>query len=152
MTGSTQLRIPRRSWLPELELFAGCSPRQCRELQSVCTPLDVRAGQTLCRQGEVAEQCFIVVSGHADVFMDGALVAEVHDGELIGELALLGGPRRRNATVIAGSDMRVLALSRREFSSLNAASLTVQQRVLGAAIRRLIENAQRTTTALSAPR
>jgi CRP-like cAMP-binding protein len=150
--GLTEMRIPRRSWLPELELFAGCSPRQCRELQSVCTPLDVAAGHILCRQGAVAEQCFIVVSGRANVFMDGALVAEVHDGELIGELALLGGPRRRNATVIAASDMRVLALSRREFASLKAASMTVQQRVLGAAIQRLIDNAQRGTTALSPPR
>ena len=148
--GSTQLRIPRRSWLPELELFAGCSPRQCRELQSVCTPLDVAAGHILCRQGEIAEQCFIVVSGRADVYLDGARVAEVHEGELVGELALLGGRRRRTATVVAATDMRVLAMSRREFTTLKASSFSVQQRVLGGAIRRLIENADRSTDPLDA--
>jgi CRP-like cAMP-binding protein len=150
--GSTHLRIPRRSWLPELELFAGCRARQRREVAAVCTPLDVNAGRVLCRQGDDAGECFIVVAGRADVFIDQSLVATVGPGDLVGELALLATRGRRSATVVAATDMSLLALSRREFASLGVAAPSAMQHVLGNATRRLTENAQRSPVALSAPR
>jgi CRP-like cAMP-binding protein len=136
-------REVRQSWLPELELFAGCSSRQRRELATLCTPCDVRAGRVLCRQGERAEQCFVVVEGRADVFVDGARVARVGAGELVGELALLANGGLRTATVVAATEMRLLVLSRREFTGLESASPTVLHRVLREAARRLVENASR---------
>ena len=140
---SIPMRASRRSWLPELALFKGCSPRQLRELSTLCTPVNVRAGRVLCRQGEPAQQCFVVVDGRADVFVDGALVAGIEAGELAGELALLAAGGRRTATVVAATDMRLLALSRREFTNLKSASPTVLHRVLRDATRRLVENATR---------
>jgi CRP-like cAMP-binding protein len=129
--------------LPELEIFAGCNSRQRRELATLCTPVDVRAGRVLCRRGESAEECFVVVDGHADVFVDGARVASIGPGELIGEIALLAEGGRRSATVVAATDMSLLVLSRREFRGLEFASPTVLHRVLRDAMRRLLENATR---------
>ena len=103
-------RRARQSWLPELDLFTGCSSRQRRDVASLCTWVDVRAGRFLCRQGEQAEECFVVVDGHADVFVDGARVAGIGPGELAGELALLGAGGLRTATVVAATDMSLLIL------------------------------------------
>ena len=123
-------RRARQSWLPELELFTGCSSRQRRDVATLCTSVDVRAGRVLCRQGEHAEECFVVVDGHADVFVDGARVAGIGPGELAGELALLAAGGLRTATVVAATDMSLLVLSRREFKQLESASPTVLHRVL----------------------
>jgi CRP-like cAMP-binding protein len=133
----------QQSWLPDLELFAGCNARQRRDLSTLLTPVDVRAGRVLCRQGECAEECFVVVDGHADVFVDDALVAGIGPGELVGELALLAEGGLRTATVVAATDMSVLVLSRREFNALEFASPSVLHRVLRDAARRLVENANR---------
>ena len=132
-------RRTRQSWLPEVELFTGCSSRQRQDLATLCTSVDVRAGRVLCRQGEHAEECFVVVDGHADVFVDGARVAGIGPGEL----ALLAAGGLRTATVVAATDMSLLVLSRREFKQLESASPTVLQRVLRDATRRLVENATR---------
>jgi len=140
---SSNPRRARQSWLPESELFAGCNSRQQRDVARLCTRVDVRAGRVLCRQGECAEECFVVVDGHADVFVDDALVAGVGPGELVGELALLAEGGLRTATVVAASDMSLLVLSRREFNGLEFASPSVLHRVLRDAARRLVENANR---------
>jgi CRP-like cAMP-binding protein len=97
----------------------------------------------LCRQGEYAEQCFVVVDGRADVFVDGARVAGIGPGEIVGELALLATGGVRTATVVAATDMSLLVMSRREFAQLESASPTVVHRVLRDATRRLLENATR---------
>ena len=121
-------RRARQSWLPELELFTGCSPVSggiSRALHAV----DVRAGRVLCRQGEYAEECFVVVDGHADVFVDGARVAGIGRASCR-RARPARGARTATATVVAATDMSLLVLSRREFKQLESASPTVLHRVL----------------------
>ena len=139
----TLVRAHRRSPLPPLELFDGCSFRACNELAALCTLIGVRAGRVLCRERSVAQECFIIVDGDADVFINGARVATAGRGDVIGELALLADRGRRTATVVAATDMRLLVLSRREFASLGVAAPPVLHRVLREATRRLVENAAR---------
>jgi CRP-like cAMP-binding protein len=140
---SSNPKRARQSSLPEFDLFAGCNSRQRRDVARLCTPVDVRAGRVLCRQGECAEECFVVIDGHADVFVDDVRVAGIGPGELAGELALLGERGLRTATVVAATDMSLLVLSRREFKDLELASPAVLHRVLRDAARRLVENATR---------
>jgi CRP-like cAMP-binding protein len=129
--------------MPQVELFDGCSARELCAISRLCTPVSVRAGRVLCRQGELAEECFIVVDGRADVFIDDSLVASVGVGHILGELALLARSAVRTATVLAATDMQLLAFSRREFSSLAGNAPGVHQRVLREASRRVVENAER---------
>ncbi len=136
-------RGARGSWFPELELFSGCNARQRREIAALCTPVEVRAGRVLCRQGECANECFVVVDGHADVIVDHARIARIGPGEVAGELGLLAEQGLRTATVVAATDMSLLVLSRREFNQLEFASPNVLHRVLRDAARRLVENVTR---------
>jgi NTE family protein len=129
--------------LPDLELFHGCRSRELREFGQLCTTVSVRSGRVLCRQGEIGRECFVIVAGRADVFIDNARVATVAKGDLVGELALLADRASRTATVVATTDMRLLVLTRREFAALAESAPGVLQRVLREATRRLVENSAR---------
>jgi MFS family permease len=89
--------------LPALEqLAAGLRPRH------------VAAGETVYRQGDDADGCFVISSGTADVVGDGRPIATVGPGDLVGEIALL---RRvpRTATVRAATDMELRVLDADRF-------------------------------------
>ena len=115
------------------------APASFREFRRLCTTVHVRSGRVLCRQGELGQECFVVVEGRADVFIDITRVATVGTGELIGELALLAQRACRTATVVATTDMPLLVLTRQEFASLAESSPGVLQRVLRERTRRLVE-------------
>lgn len=83
------------------------------------TLLDLRAGTTLCTEGERGLEAFLVLDGEADVLTrDG--VVKVGPGAVIGELATLDPSRTRNATVVAHTDVVVLVFDVRTFRSLAA--------------------------------
>jgi CRP-like cAMP-binding protein len=76
--------------------------------------LDLPAGSTLFRQGDVGDRYYVVESGEVEVVGDGRVVATLGPGEGFGEIALL---RRtgRTATVRARSDVRLRALGADHF-------------------------------------
>lgn len=81
--------------------------------------LTLKRGETLMRQGEVADDLYLVVSGRFEVrIRDRAEpVAEIGPGSPIGEIAFLAGGER-TATVTALRDSLVLRLSRDGFERL----------------------------------
>jgi CRP-like cAMP-binding protein len=119
--GSTRRRENRRyiERLATASLFANCTPRELRVIASLCTPVSVRAGRVLTRQGSRGDQCFVVIHGHAVVERDGVIIGHVVDGSVIGELALLSHSTR-TATVTAATDMEMLVMSCSEFTALRA--------------------------------
>ena len=73
----------------------------------------------LCQEGKSGNECFVVIEGEAAVTIGGDEVTTIGPGGFFGEMALLdGGPRV--ATVTATTDMRLLSLSRGEFTTLLA--------------------------------
>jgi MFS family permease len=88
--------------LPALEqLAAGLVPRH------------VSAGETVYQQGDAADGCFIIESGHADVLGDGRPIATVGPGELVGEIALLRQvPRTATVRATTAMDVRLLEADR----------------------------------------
>jgi len=119
--GSKRRRENRRyiERLAAAQLFANCTPKELRAIASLCTPVNVRAGRVLTRQGSRGDQCFVVMSGHAVVERDGVIVGHIVDGSVIGELALLSHCPR-SATVTAATDMELLVMSCSEFTALRA--------------------------------
>jgi hypothetical protein len=66
-------------------------------------------GEKLVEQGEPGSDMFLLVDGLLDVEIDGATVARVGPGALLGELAVLGDGRRK-ATLRAARACRVAVL------------------------------------------
>ena len=127
----------RMNQLASLGLFAGIPRKQLHTALSYFTPIRVKAGQTFIHQGEVGSEYFLIVSGVAVVERDGDVVAEIGPGQGCGEIALLSDDHRRNASVVAITDLETLVANRREFASLLDTLPTVASRILTGAVTRL---------------
>jgi CRP-like cAMP-binding protein len=124
--------------LLRIPLFSGCSPKDLARLARATDEVRLEAGTSLTRQGDVGREAFVLLDGEAEVQRDGATVARVGPGSVIGELALLdGGPR--SATVVATTPVEVLVLTRPAFNGVLDEIPTLAHRLLVALARRLRE-------------
>ena len=116
--------------LSELGLFEGCSPDQLGFLASFVSITEYATGDTLCRQGTVGQEFFVVVEGEAVVMIDGVEVGTMGRGCGFAEVALVTPEGRRTATVTAATPMTLLVLDRVEFAELLDTAPIVARRVL----------------------
>jgi CRP/FNR family transcriptional regulator, cyclic AMP receptor protein len=115
-------RMRRRSTsrltvLRQLKIFEDFSVAELARVDALTCETRIPAGRTVMAQGQVGREALIVLSGYADVRVDGAVVAHIGTGDIAGEMALLDG-KPRSATVVAATEMRVLVLDRGQFSEL----------------------------------
>ncbi|MDK1494792.1 patatin-like phospholipase family protein [Sinorhizobium sp. 7-81] len=91
----------------------------------------LRRGEVLVREGERSDRFFIVLSGRFTVHKEASegLVAEIGQGELVGEVGFFAGLPRM-ATVIAARDSIVLVIRGDQFEKAAAALPSLQQAVM----------------------
>ena len=77
----------------------------------------LEVGEVIIREGEVADTVYQLMSGSADVTVNGVMVGEILDGEIFGAMAVFTG-ERRNATVIAREDCQLMAIPKAQFEQL----------------------------------
>ncbi len=100
-----------------IPLFAGLSGSAIERLGQLTEEVDLSAGRVLMRQGDPGREMFVMIHGRASVERDGSPLAELSDGDIIGEIALVdGGPR--TATVTLTEDSRLLNLARHDFHTV----------------------------------
>ena len=78
------------------------------------TIVGVDAGVALINEDTFGREFLVILDGTVQVSRDDTVVAELGAGDIVGEIALLENTRR-NATVAALTDAKVLAFNRREF-------------------------------------
>jgi CRP-like cAMP-binding protein len=122
--------------LARIPLFEGLSKKQLSQVSSLMTPLDLKAGKVLARQGEIGREFLILLEGQVEVTRDGKIIAVRGPGDFIGEIALLDN-RPRTATVTARTDVVVEVLNRGEFASLLAEAPELSAQVMATMARRL---------------
>jgi CRP-like cAMP-binding protein len=110
---------PKQQRLASVPLFAFCTPDQLQQVERLTEEVDVRSGDRVCAQGGLGHEFFIIESGRVSVERDGREVTQLGAGSHFGELALLGAPLR-NADVTALTDLRLIVIGVREFTSLLA--------------------------------
>jgi CRP-like cAMP-binding protein len=103
--------------LPGLPLFAGLSADALRRTAERFEISDFPADNELVCQGESGDRFYMLLSGSADVLVDGELVGSLIAGDGFGEIALLHDVPRR-ATVRARSAVRVATLQRAAFTEV----------------------------------
>ena len=108
---------PKVERLSEVQLFSGCSKRDLARIAALTTEVQVKAGAVLMRQGEPGRECFVIEQGKAKATVRGKKSRIMGPGECFGEMALLHSAPR-SATVTAETDMELVVLGSREFSTL----------------------------------
>ena len=103
--------------LREIPLFSELTDSALKRIDSLMSEITLKPGARLTTEGALGREAFIVISGTAEVLVDGEPVSTVGAGDVVGEMALLNG-RPRTATVIAQSPMRLYVLNSAEFSAL----------------------------------
>lgn len=91
--------------LPQIDLFAGMSKVDLKQLESIVAIYQFAEGEYMMRQGDDANAFFVIARGSASVLVpveDGQMlrVAGVGPGSSVGEMALIDGGKR-SAHVVA---------------------------------------------------
>ena len=118
-------------------LFEGLSRGELQNLAKATEDLEVEDGKVLCREGETAQEFFVIVDGEVDVTKDGRHLATLSGGDFFGEIALIEDVPR-TATVTAKSPLRFFVLTRQAFRSLIDRQPDVERKVLRALAKRLL--------------
>lgn len=135
-TVSRRSRDPKLERLSQVQLFSGCSKRELARIAALSDEIEVPAGRVLMRQGDPGHECFVIEEGTAKATIRGRKSVRMGPGESFGEMALLHRAPR-SATVTAETDMRLLVLNAREFSTLMEDLPSVARKVLAAVAERL---------------
>ncbi|MFY0641986.1 MAG: cyclic nucleotide-binding domain-containing protein [Bermanella sp.] len=110
----------------------------------------IESGSVMIKEGDYADTVYQLMSGSADVTVNGVTVGEVLSGEIFGAMAAFTG-EKRNATVTAREDCQLLAIPKAQFVDLIKAQPEIAITLLDNMSRRIkslneqISGAQRQT-------
>ena len=124
--------------LAGVPLFAGLSKKELGEIARLVTEVEIPPLDYLARQGEAGREAMVILSGKATVRRTGRKIAELSNGDVVGEISLLTNTPR-NASVRADTVVSALVMNTREFSSLVDLHPQVGKKILRTVAQRLAE-------------
>jgi signal transduction histidine kinase len=124
-------------------LFQGLSDSELQHLVDNATPVRLKSGEALMRQGETGDSAYVVIDGILEIQkQSGQSMIRIdvrNPGDVVGEMALLSHSTR-NATLIAKTDSEVLQIPQEVFENLLASSSSAALAVLHWVMNRLAQN------------
>lgn len=130
---------PFHDYLRSVPLFRGLSGKELDVVGQAITELPFGAGDVLIHEGATANEMYIVIEGEFEVTKEGEHVADVGQGGVLGEMALLTHAHR-HATVTAKTPARVLHVDGRQFANVLDEVPTIGVKMLPIVASRVIEN------------
>lgn len=121
--GQILSRIHRfRPLLLEFAFVKGLPPEKVNLLAASSKRAQFKSGKKILSQGQVADYFYMISKGQVAVTVNGGSqpeqrIAVLTAGQCFGEMALLSG-EKRNANVVALSDVEVLAISCQNFKKI----------------------------------
>jgi CRP-like cAMP-binding protein len=113
---STEVELLRR-----VPLFSSIEPAKLKLLAYTSDVVTYEPGQVLVRKGDAGDAAYVIITGDARVSVpadDGDItVAELHDGDFFGEIAILCDTPR-TATVTAKNELTALRIRKEPFFQL----------------------------------
>jgi len=101
--------------LRQIPLFAKVNPSKIKLLAFTAERLTFQSGDILCKQGDMGDAAYVIISGQADVVIDtpsGPItVASMAKNDIVGEIAILINIPR-TATIRAASEMTTLRITK----------------------------------------
>jgi len=121
--------VPEREYrlLRGVGMLAPLPVARLEELARHLVPVHIAEGDPIIREGEVGDRFYVIGSGEVEVTERGRFRRREFVGDCFGEIALLRDVPR-TATVVARTDVELLALDREEF----LAAVTGDRRALAA--------------------
>jgi CRP/FNR family transcriptional regulator, cyclic AMP receptor protein len=116
-------------WLAGVAFFDGFTEDELSRVAALATEVDAAPGAALTEQGRVGDVCYVIVEGTAGVYASGEHIASIHEGSMVGEMALIEHAPR-NATVIAETEMVLAAFDAKSFHQLLDEMPKAKERVL----------------------
>ena len=116
-------------WLAGVAFFKDFSEDELARVAGLATEVEAEPGAELMEQGRMGDRCYVIVEGDASVYINGEHVATLHEGSMVGEMALVGHTPR-NATVIADTPMVLAAFDHKAFHALLDEMPKAKERVL----------------------
>jgi CRP-like cAMP-binding protein/predicted GNAT family N-acyltransferase len=99
-------------------VFAGLSEQELQAVLASSHVIQCAPGDYLIRRGQVARTVFVVLSGTLEVRDGERVVADVAEGEVLGEVAFLLSTSRISDVCATGNGARVLCLSEKSLRAL----------------------------------
>lgn len=97
-----------------MSIFAPLPAPALERIVASLERIELAEGETLIREGEPGDRCYLLAEGDVAVSQHGEQVAVRHAGDIVGEIALLRNVPR-TATVVAATPLVLFALDREPF-------------------------------------
>ena len=98
-------------------MFSDMTPVEYLKISKVAKWMNFKSGEVLTTEAQLVESLMLLYNGTVDVAVDGKKVAELKDGQFIGEMSFLT-EKPATATCIVKHDSQCLVWKQREFKSL----------------------------------
>ena len=110
--------VSRIEALKNAELFSIMPVEDLPYVAQIAQEVTISAGERFIRQGEPGDCLYLIVSGEAQIVLNGAgKIAQRGASSLIGELAIMWR-QPRSANCVAATDMILLRIARDDFWAL----------------------------------
>lgn len=139
-----------REKLQNLPFFQGLEADVLAAIEVELDWIGLPGGWTLFKEGEEANALYFVIFGRLGAYVrdptgEDREIAQIHAGEVIGEMALISG-EPRTATIVAIRDSEMLRLTRTAFDRLVARYPSLMAGVARQVVERLRQANMRTAT------
>ena len=121
------------SRLAEVAVFEGLSGEALDAVATAASEVDAAEGDVLAREGDFGHAMYVIETGTAEVRHNGSTVQSLGPGDVFGEIAVIASGRR-TADVVATSEMKLIALFKRDVWALESNNPAAAER-----LRELIE-------------
>jgi CRP/FNR family cyclic AMP-dependent transcriptional regulator len=101
----------------KVPLFSRLDKGGLQSVAQIADEIDLPAGKVMAEEGDRGREFFILLEGEADVTKGGRSINTMREGNFFGEIALITH-MPRTASVTATTDVRVLVITERDFTSL----------------------------------
>ena len=108
--------------LKRISLFAGFSDQELEKIREVCEGTFVKKGETIFREGDIGEKCYMILKGEVRISkhipnIGEEALAVLHEGDYFGEMALID-EFPRSAYAIANTDASLIVLKKEDLDSI----------------------------------
>ncbi|MFC3607143.1 Crp/Fnr family transcriptional regulator [Stutzerimonas tarimensis] len=106
------------------------------EIRPISAVRHFRAGEELIREGDDADDVFIIIDGHAEAFVNGQKVGDVQKDEIFGAMAVFTH-EKRSAAVIASAPGSLMVIPKKQFLALMQGNPRIAHSLIESMARRI---------------